>query len=84
MTPTLVFDIETIPDAQGLRVLLDVSNDISDEDVVNLALHQRRQQNGTEFCRCIYTKFAPFLAHYAKQTTLASGRWVMKTLQKKK
>jgi 3'-5' exonuclease len=49
MTPTLVFDIETIPDAQGIRALLDISNDISDEDVVNLALHQRRQQNGTEF-----------------------------------
>lgn len=49
MIPTLIFDIETIPDAQGLRALLDVSNDTSDEDVVNLALHQRRQHNGTEF-----------------------------------
>ncbi|MGJ8620567.1 MAG: 3'-5' exonuclease [Methylophilaceae bacterium] len=49
MIPTLVFDIETIPDAQGLRALLDVPADITDEDVVNLALHQRRQQNGTEF-----------------------------------
>lgn len=49
MIPTLVFDIETIPDAQGLRALLDVPADITDEDVVNLALHQRRQQNGTDF-----------------------------------
>ena len=49
MIPTLVFDIETIPDAHGLRALLDISADISDEEVVNLALHQRRQQNGTEF-----------------------------------
>jgi 3'-5' exonuclease len=49
MIPTLVFDIETIPDSQGLRALLDVPVDTTDEDVVNLALHQRRQQNGTEF-----------------------------------
>ncbi|HSR01767.1 MAG TPA: 3'-5' exonuclease [Methylophilaceae bacterium] len=49
MIPTLVFDIETIPDAQGLRTLLDLPADTSDENVVNLALHQRRQQNGTEF-----------------------------------
>lgn len=49
MRPTLVFDIETIPDAAGLRSLLDLPADTSDEDVVNLALHQRRQKNGTEF-----------------------------------
>jgi len=49
MTPTLVFDIETIPDANGLRSLLDVPADTSDEDVVSLALHQRRQTNGTDF-----------------------------------
>jgi len=49
MTPTLVFDIETIPDASGLRDLLDLPAETSDEDVVNLALHQRRQQNGTDF-----------------------------------
>lgn len=49
MIPTLVFDIETIPDAHGLRALLDVPADTSDEDVVNIALHQRRQKNGTDF-----------------------------------
>lgn len=49
MIPTLVFDIETIPDATGLRDLLDLPADTPDEDVVNLALHQRRQQNGTDF-----------------------------------
>lgn len=49
MIPTLVFDIETIPDASGLRTLLDVPADTSDEDVVNIALHQRRQKNGTDF-----------------------------------
>lgn len=49
MIPTLVFDIETIPDAEGYRQLHNLSVDLSDEEVVNLALHQRRQKNGTDF-----------------------------------
>ncbi|MFM9836442.1 MAG: 3'-5' exonuclease [Methylophilaceae bacterium] len=53
MTPTLVFDIETIPDAVGLRALLDAPAEeidaASDDDIVNIALHQRRQKNGTDF-----------------------------------
>ncbi len=49
MTPTLVFDIETIPDAAGLRALLDLPADVTEEDVANIALHQRRQHNGSEF-----------------------------------
>jgi predicted PolB exonuclease-like 3'-5' exonuclease len=49
MTPTLVFDIETIPDTDGLRVLYDLPANTSAEDVANIALHQRRQHNGSEF-----------------------------------
>jgi len=49
MIPTLVFDIETIPDTDGLRVLYDLPADLSTEEVANIALHQRRQQNGSEF-----------------------------------
>jgi predicted PolB exonuclease-like 3'-5' exonuclease len=49
MTPTLVFDIETIPDTDGLRVLYDLPAETPAEDVANIALHQRRQQNGTDF-----------------------------------
>jgi len=49
MIPTLVFDIETIPDTDGLRILYDLPADISAEDVANIALHKRRQQNGSEF-----------------------------------
>jgi len=49
MTPTLVFDIETIPDVSGLRALLELPADTADEDVANIALHLRRQHNGTEF-----------------------------------
>ncbi|KAF0844472.1 hypothetical protein FNL37_1922 [Methylovorus glucosotrophus] len=49
MTPTLVFDIETIPDVDGLRRLYDLPPDTSAEDVARIAFHQRRQQNGSEF-----------------------------------
>jgi 3'-5' exonuclease len=49
MTPTLVFDIETIPDTDGLRQLLDLPADTSAEDVANIAFHQRRQHNGSDF-----------------------------------
>ncbi|ROH88397.1 3'-5' exonuclease [Pseudomethylobacillus aquaticus] len=49
MTPTLIFDIETIPDTDGLRVLLDLPADTSAEDVANIAFHQRRQSHGHDF-----------------------------------
>jgi predicted PolB exonuclease-like 3'-5' exonuclease len=49
MTPSLVFDIETIPDTDGLRILYDLPAETSAEDVANIALHQRRQHNGSEF-----------------------------------
>jgi predicted PolB exonuclease-like 3'-5' exonuclease len=49
MTPTLVFDIETIPDTDGIKKLLDLPPETSAEDVANIAFHKRRQQNGSEF-----------------------------------
>lgn len=49
MTPTLVFDIETIPDTDGLRVLYNLPVETTADDVANIALHERRQQNGTDF-----------------------------------
>jgi 3'-5' exonuclease len=49
MTPTLVFDIETIPDVTGLRALLGLPASATDEDVANIAFHQRRQHNGSDF-----------------------------------
>jgi predicted PolB exonuclease-like 3'-5' exonuclease len=38
MTPTLVFDLETIPDAAGLRKLNPQWRDLPDSEVVDLAL----------------------------------------------
>lgn len=49
MNPTLVFDIETVPDTDGIRTLLDLPADTIAEDVAYIAFHQRRQHNGTEF-----------------------------------
>ena len=49
MTPVLVFDIETIPDTDGLKKLLDLPPDTAAEDVANIALHQRRQSHGNDF-----------------------------------
>ena len=47
--PTLVFDIETIPDTEGLKRLLGLPQDTSAADVASIAFHQRRQQNGSDF-----------------------------------
>ena len=49
MTPTLVFDIESIPDVAGYRVLHDLSQDISDHDVAEIAFHERRAKTGGDF-----------------------------------
>ena len=49
MIPTLIFDIETVPDTDGLKTLLDLPAETSAEDVANIAFHQRRQKNGTDF-----------------------------------
>ena len=48
MTPVLVFDIETIPDAAGLRAAWGLQGD--DASVVQAALERRREQtNGSDF-----------------------------------
>lgn len=47
--PVLVFDIETIPDVAGIRVLNDLPPDLSDFEVAEFAFQQRRATNGTDF-----------------------------------
>jgi len=49
MTPILVFDIETIPDAAGLRKLWGLDPGVSDQAVVDLASQRRRQATGSDF-----------------------------------
>jgi len=49
MTPTLVFDLETIPDAHALRKLNDWGADLDDTQVVEAALAQRQASHGHDF-----------------------------------
>ena len=49
MTPVLVFDLETIPDIDGLRRLNGWGNELSDEQVVAAAQAARIESHGTDF-----------------------------------
>src|SRR6266849_4914060 len=49
MTPILAFDIETVPDIAGLRLLRDLDAKLSDRDVAEHAFQQRRAQTGQDF-----------------------------------
>jgi len=49
MTPILAFDIETIPDAAGLRAIWGLDAEVSDAAVVELASQRRRQATGNDF-----------------------------------
>ena len=49
MTPTLVFDIETIPDVAGIRRINALPAALGDADVLDWALQQRRAAVGNDF-----------------------------------
>ena len=49
MIPVLAFDIETVPDIEGLRRLHDLNGKISDKDVAEMAFQLRRQATGSDF-----------------------------------
>jgi predicted PolB exonuclease-like 3'-5' exonuclease len=49
VTPILVFDIETVPDVEGLRRLHGLDGTLPDRDVAEMAFQLRRQKNGTDF-----------------------------------
>ena len=49
MLPTLIFDIESIPDVLGIRRLHDLPATLSDDEVALWAFTQQRLKNGTEF-----------------------------------
>jgi predicted PolB exonuclease-like 3'-5' exonuclease len=49
MTPTLVFDIETVPDIAGVRTLHGLGPELGDAEVAQFAFSRRRAQNGTDF-----------------------------------
>jgi len=49
VTTSLVFDIETIPDVEGLRKLHGLGAEVSDRDVAEMAFQLRRQVTGSDF-----------------------------------
>jgi len=49
VTPILVFDIETVPDAAALRTLWELDAGVSEAAVVELAMQRRRQATGNDF-----------------------------------
>ncbi len=49
MNPTLVFDIETIPDIAGLRTLHELDERVDDTEVAEMAFQLRRQKTGNDF-----------------------------------
>lgn len=49
MTPTLVFDLETIPDIDGLRRLYGWDHEVSDAEVAQRAFAARKELTGSEF-----------------------------------
>ena len=49
MAPTLVFDLETVPDVAGLRRLWSMPDSVSDADVAQAAFDRRREKTGHEF-----------------------------------
>ena len=49
MTPVLAFDIETVPDVEGLRRLHGLDAKIADRDVAEMAFQLRRQATGSDF-----------------------------------
>jgi len=49
MVPVLAFDIETVPDVEGLRRLHGLDAKIADRDVAGMAFQLRRQATGSDF-----------------------------------
>lgn len=49
MTPILAFDIETVPDIAGLRLLYGIDARVSERDVAEFAFRERRARTGQDF-----------------------------------
>jgi hypothetical protein len=49
MVPVLAFDIETVPDVEGIRRLRGLDATIADRDVAEMAFQLRRQATGSDF-----------------------------------
>ncbi len=75
MTPTLVFDLETIPDADGLRKLNGWGAEVPDQEVVERALTARREAVGHDFLPLHLHKVAVVGCVFRDDQAFASRRW---------
>jgi predicted PolB exonuclease-like 3'-5' exonuclease len=49
VTPVLAFDLETVPDCEGIRRIYDLPADLQDREVAEVAFQKRRTQTGNDF-----------------------------------
>jgi 3'-5' exonuclease len=49
MTPILAFDIETVPDCAGVRLLYGLPQELPDQEVAEIAFQKRRSVAGNDF-----------------------------------
>lgn len=49
MIPVIVFDIETVPDTEGIRKLYDTGPDVTANELAEMAFQHRRQATGNDF-----------------------------------
>ncbi len=70
MTPTLVFDIETIPDIVGIRRVHDVPAALEDGAVLDWFTQQRRAQSGSDFLAPVYQRIVAIACVLREGSTL--------------
>ena len=74
MTPILVFDIETVPDAAGIRRLNDIAADIPDDDLLAWYAQQRRAATGGDFAPLYQQKVVAIACAMREARRCACGR----------
>lgn len=68
--PVLAFDIETVPDAEGLRAVYGFPADLPDTDVIDMAARLRRQEKNTDFMPLPLQRIAVISCVLEKSDTL--------------
>ncbi|MDR0587887.1 MAG: 3'-5' exonuclease [Burkholderiales bacterium] len=70
MSPTLVFEIETIPDIAGMRRVFRLADTLSDDDVLAWYLTTRRQATGSDFAHHYFQQVVAIAVAFVKDDHL--------------
>jgi len=65
-----------VPDIAGLRLLRGLDTKISDRDIAEHALQQRRAQTGNDFMPLHLHRVVAIACALGKETASAAGRWL--------